>query len=58
MMTDEELVHVPVIATCRTEGCAANGVPCALNKPSGPGTHIVVCAKCSVEITDIVLVNE
>ena len=57
-MTDEELIHVPVIATCRTEGCAANGVPCALNKPSGQGTHIVVCAQCSVEITDIVLVNE
>lgn len=57
-MDDEELIHVPVIATCRTEGCAANGVPCALKMPSGPGTHVVVCAQCSVEITDIVLVNE
>jgi len=55
---DEELIHVPVIATCRTEGCAANGVPCALNKPSGEGSHIIVCAQCSAEVTDIVEVND
>jgi hypothetical protein len=55
---DEELIHVPVIATCRTEGCAANGVPCALNKPSGEGSHTIVCAQCSAEVTDIVEVND
>jgi hypothetical protein len=57
-MDDDSIELVPVLATCRTDGCAYNGKPSALNKPSGPGTHIVVCAECSVEITDIVPVNE
>lgn len=53
-MAEEVLPKKPVVATCRTEGCAYNGVPSQLDMPYGEGNHTVVCAACSQQITDVV----
>lgn len=53
-MVEEVMDMRSVVATCRTEGCAYNGVPSELSIPDGPGTHIVVCAECGVTMEDVV----
>ena len=52
----EELVHIWVVATCRTESCAYNGHPSDvyMPDPEQPGTHKVRCAACGQLIVDVV----
>lgn len=55
-MADEDPTPVAMICTCRTPGCVACGIACAVEMypNAAPPVYRAVCGQCGQTVTDIV----